>query len=390
MNPKNTSPFFSILLPTKNRSHLVGYAIRSVLQQDFTNFELIICDNDDDPDATRRVVKQYSDQRIKYIRTGGLDMIANWNTALNAATGQHVIVLEDKMIFYAGALAAIKQIIEVSPSGIVVWKTDIIEDEGEIPVLIHQHVAEDELLTSEVVLKKVVTNVMFNWAILPRGLCCSVPKATIDAIMLKTGNPFYEEISPDFVSAIKLLWYIDNYIMSGNTFNLITSNKVSNGKNVLFRKFKDFDYFMGNKKFQLNLENVYVKSQWIQVNLVIADYLNQRSHLGGKLERFRVSNRNYFEMLFQELLVTSIHEKKILWNKEEIWQLFSGGDGWIANGKYGISFITGLLMNKLLKYKRRTRGNVLKLPISTESLKFVEEYLNGTAMIKGRKAFASC
>jgi len=383
------SPFFSILLPTKNRSHLVGYAIRSVLQQDFTDFELIICDNDDDPDATRRVAEKYSDPRIKYIRTGGLDMIANWNTALDAATGQHVTVLEDKMIFYSGALAAIKPLIESSPSGIVVWKRDVIEDEGETPILIKQPQTKDAILTAEAVLQKVVTNVMANWTILPRGLCCTVPKLVIDAIVDKTGRQFYEEVSPDFVSAIKLLAHVEEYTMAGGVFTLITSNKVSNGKRISRRKFKDYSYFMGNKQFELHLEDVYVKSQWIVVNSVIADYLHQRRVLGGKLKEFDVSNRNYFEMLFRELLINSIAEKKVLWDKKEIWQLFSGGDGFIFNAWYATKNVAGHGLRKLSRGQQSSQFRKSRQTLSCQASKdFVDEYLVGRAMIEGRSEYA--
>jgi len=384
----NQSPYFSILLPTKNRSHLVGHAIRSVIQQDFTDFELIVCDNDDDPDATRQVVEKYTDLRIKYIRTGGLDMISNWNTALDAATGQHVTVLEDKMIFYARALAAIKRLIEASSSGIVVWKRDVIDDESATPVLVQQVISENTVLSSEDVLQKVVSNVMDNWTILPRGLCCSVPKSTIDAITEKTGRSFYEAVSPDFVSAIKLLAHIEEYILSGSVFTLITSNKVSNGKLLSQRKFKDLSYFMGNNEFNLKLEDVYVKSEWIVVNSVIADYLKQRRELEGKLDKFDVSNRHYFEMLFRELIVNSQSEKKILWELHEIWQLFSGGDGVIRNSWYAVASMIARLFKKIThaKSKIRTAKRVLALT-GADSNQFVSQYLAGTARIGQRGSY---
>jgi glycosyltransferase involved in cell wall biosynthesis len=368
------SPFFSILLPTKNRSHLVGYAIRSVLQQDLADFELIICDNDDDPDATQQVVEKYPDPRVKYIRTGGLDMIANWNSALDAATGQHVSVLEDKMIFYAGALAAIKALIEATASGIVVWRTDVIEDEGTNPMLIQQAPSEDAVLSSETVLQKVVSNVMANWTILPRGLCCSVPRTTIEVIVERTGQPFYEEVSPDFVSAIKLLGHIDEYTLAGSIFTLITSNKVSNGKRISRRKFKDYSYFMGNKKFELQLEDVYVKSQWIAVNSVIADYLRQRRVLGGRLKNFEVSHRHYFEMLFRDLIVYSLAEKKVLWDKQEIWQLFSGGDGLIRNVWYAAKSTFAHVSTRYFGQNKSAKGGLKKTVLTHEASKaFIDD-----------------
>ncbi len=36
----------SVIIPTYNRAHLVGRAIKSVLNQTFQDFELIVVDND--------------------------------------------------------------------------------------------------------------------------------------------------------------------------------------------------------------------------------------------------------------------------------------------------------------------------------------------------------
>ena len=57
-------PFFSIVIPTKNRSFLVGYAIQSVRRQSFDDYEIVIADNDD-TEETRQVVGGFQDPRIR-------------------------------------------------------------------------------------------------------------------------------------------------------------------------------------------------------------------------------------------------------------------------------------------------------------------------------------
>ena len=39
------TPFFSVVIPTFNRAELIGKAIKSVLEQSFRDFELIIADD---------------------------------------------------------------------------------------------------------------------------------------------------------------------------------------------------------------------------------------------------------------------------------------------------------------------------------------------------------
>lgn len=58
---------FSILMPVYNGEEVIGLTLRSVLSQSFQNFELIIID-DCSRDNTIRVIKQFSDPRIRYFR----------------------------------------------------------------------------------------------------------------------------------------------------------------------------------------------------------------------------------------------------------------------------------------------------------------------------------
>ena len=63
----NLSPRVSVVIPTYKRPHLIGRAIKSVLNQTYQDFEIIIIDDSPD-EATGKVVKDLNDKRIKYIR----------------------------------------------------------------------------------------------------------------------------------------------------------------------------------------------------------------------------------------------------------------------------------------------------------------------------------
>ena len=84
------TPIVSVILPTYNRAHLVGRAIRSVLDQTYQDFELIVVD-DGSMDNTEGMVKAFKDPRIRYIRheqnRGGA---AARNTGIKAAQGEYI------------------------------------------------------------------------------------------------------------------------------------------------------------------------------------------------------------------------------------------------------------------------------------------------------------
>lgn len=61
----NSDPFFSILIPTYQAGHYLGNAIRSVLDQDYVDYEMIVVD-DGSADDTEKLVESICDARLRY------------------------------------------------------------------------------------------------------------------------------------------------------------------------------------------------------------------------------------------------------------------------------------------------------------------------------------
>ena len=59
-------PFFSVVIPTYNRSSVLPRAIDSVLSQSLQDFELIVVD-DGSTDDTESIIQKYSD-KLKYCK----------------------------------------------------------------------------------------------------------------------------------------------------------------------------------------------------------------------------------------------------------------------------------------------------------------------------------
>jgi glycosyltransferase involved in cell wall biosynthesis len=86
-------PFFSVVIPTYNMSEWIPYAIESVLNQSFNDFELLIQDNASN-DKTKYVVEKYRDSRISYeVNPSNVGMFGNLNLVCSRAKGKYIKIL---------------------------------------------------------------------------------------------------------------------------------------------------------------------------------------------------------------------------------------------------------------------------------------------------------
>lgn len=91
-------PYFSIILPTYNRAHLLSKAIESVLAQTFTDWELVIVD-DGSTDNTKELVTAYADDRIRYIYQENQERSAARNNGIKQSRGAYICFLDSDDYF---------------------------------------------------------------------------------------------------------------------------------------------------------------------------------------------------------------------------------------------------------------------------------------------------
>jgi len=88
-------PTVSVVVPTYNRAHHLEQAIKSVLKQEFEDFELIVVD-DGSTDETRSVVQSFDDPRVQYhVHDTNKGGSAARNTGIEESTGKYVAFLDD-------------------------------------------------------------------------------------------------------------------------------------------------------------------------------------------------------------------------------------------------------------------------------------------------------
>ena len=99
-NPKK--PLVSVIIPTYNRGWIIKEAIDSVLEQDFSDFELIVVD-DGSNDNTREILGAYADA-ITVLHRSNRGVSAARNCGIAEASGQLIAFLDSDDLWLPGKL----------------------------------------------------------------------------------------------------------------------------------------------------------------------------------------------------------------------------------------------------------------------------------------------
>ena len=129
------APKISVCIPTYNYGHYISFAVESVLNQHFTDFELIIVD-DCSEDNTEEVVSRFLyDKRVLFEKNErNLGLVGNWNKCLSKARGEYIkFVFADDMLASDKALGRMACILDSDPSiSLVASARHFIDSESRI------------------------------------------------------------------------------------------------------------------------------------------------------------------------------------------------------------------------------------------------------------------
>ncbi len=129
------NPFFSIVIPTYNRGHLLEKTVQTVLGQSFTDFELLVVD-DGSSDNTGEVIKEImaaSTARISYLKQINSERAAARNNGLKNASGAYVLFFDSDDTLYPNHLqVAYDYIVQNNRPEFMHLRYDVKNDAGKI------------------------------------------------------------------------------------------------------------------------------------------------------------------------------------------------------------------------------------------------------------------
>lgn len=130
-------PHVSIGVTAYNRADPLARTLRSLLQQTYQDFELIVCD-DGSRDHTPQVVAAIDDPRLRYIRhEPNIGAYPNWNSAIQASRGDYVAVYHDHDLYAPDLIERCVNVLDSNPRiGFVHFQKYLLTAEGRLTTMI--------------------------------------------------------------------------------------------------------------------------------------------------------------------------------------------------------------------------------------------------------------
>jgi glycosyltransferase involved in cell wall biosynthesis len=143
----NQAPKFTVVIPSYNRADLLPEAVKSVLNQTFQDFEVIVVDNCS-TDNTQEVMKQFDgNAKVKYIRNEqNMERAYSRNVGFKNARGKFLTLLDSDDVIYPDCLADAAAFAAANPDKKIFHNLyQMIDDQGRpagarpLPPIVNQH-----------------------------------------------------------------------------------------------------------------------------------------------------------------------------------------------------------------------------------------------------------
>jgi glycosyltransferase involved in cell wall biosynthesis len=220
-------PFFSIVIPTRDRAFLLEGLITSIIKQDFKDFEIIIADNSTD-DLSQLFLNDFKDHLcIKNIRTGGLNMADNWDLAIDNASGKYLLLFSDKMILKQGSLKFLKDFINKNNSDCVTWSIDYLVD-IDFTFIDNSSKLNSTTISSQELFESILKSDMFAFDNSVFHCNSAISLEVIESIKSRTGRVCMQ-LNPDYTLSYQVLMNIDKIHLIGDSLSVLRYQDHENG-----------------------------------------------------------------------------------------------------------------------------------------------------------------
>ena len=174
----------------------------AALDQTFTDFEIVVVDNDSPgSQSSEEVTMRQDDSRVRHLRTGGLGMAENWQTGVDAARGEYVLLCSDKLRLLPWLLEEVDKLSSTGKVDAVVWQ---IGDHS-----LYSAAAPTPLRTRQVTGSDIMDSAAAgSWRLFlsagARGMTSVFSRKLGARVREELGFPICRQVCPDFTIALSL------------------------------------------------------------------------------------------------------------------------------------------------------------------------------------------
>jgi glycosyltransferase involved in cell wall biosynthesis len=232
-------PFITVVIPLYNKQNYVGKTLESVLNQSFTNFEVVLI-NDCSTDNSFAVVAAFDDSRIKLLsHSKNQGLSATRNTGIKNATSKYIAFLDADDLWKPDFLKEIYQLITSFP-------------DAHLFATNYEEIIDDKITIlpangAEKLLKNGLISNYFEKSLMQPLYCPSsfcVKKEVFEKIGFYNEKITYGE-DVDFNIRANLVYKLVYSTCALTQYHTVSENQITQS-NFSSKKITDFDYFEKN------------------------------------------------------------------------------------------------------------------------------------------------
>lgn len=138
------NPKITVLMPAYNAGPYIREAIDSVLQQTYTDFELLVI-NDGSKDDTADILASYNDVRMKVIHQANMGLVKTLNKGLSVAAGEYIARFDADDVCYPERLKEQVEFLDKHPDYVLIGsEADYMDEAGNFIFTYEFKYYEDE------------------------------------------------------------------------------------------------------------------------------------------------------------------------------------------------------------------------------------------------------
>lgn len=126
-------PRISVVVPAYNNGRTLDETLRSILDQEVDDLELIVADHSSSDDTAAVMARFADDPRVRLLTTeAGGGAGRNWNRVTAAATGTFLKLVCGDDVLRPGVLARQAELLETTGAVLTACRRDIVDAEGRV------------------------------------------------------------------------------------------------------------------------------------------------------------------------------------------------------------------------------------------------------------------